>query len=256
MKNCSLALRSTFLLLVAGGLGVAQSARSEPVVPVSKELVRYVQDARKLGLQDSELRQNAIKAGWKPDLVDEAMRYTASGKESDVEPESRTNRGVPSEYVIGESDVLQVSVWKELEASVASVAVRADGKITLPFVKDVVVAGLTPAQAEALITERLKPFIIDPDVSVIVREIHSKRIYLIGQVKKAGAVDLRYPMTVLQALTEAGGVTDFAKKKKIYILRTENGKQFRLPFDYDAVLRGQSMELNIWLTPGDLVIVP
>ena len=107
---------------------------------------------------------------------------------------------VSAQYQIGAGDLLQVIVWKEQEATVPGVVVRADGKIGLPFVKEVDVSGLTPAQAEGAITDRLKPFINEPDVTVIVREVHSKRIYMVGAVKHEGIIDLKYPMTVLQAI--------------------------------------------------------
>lgn len=163
---------------------------------------------------------------------------------------------VPDDYQIGAGDVLQIIVWKEPEATVPSVVVRADGKVGLPFVKDVDLAGLTPAQAEQTLTAKLKPFLNEPDVSVIVREVHSKRIYVVGAVKREGPIDLKYPMTILQALTEAGGPTEFAKRKRIYILRGENGKQSRIYFNYDAVLRGEQMEQNIPVMPGDTLVVP
>jgi polysaccharide biosynthesis/export protein len=89
-----------------------------------------------------------------------------------------------------------------------------------------------------------------------VREVHSKHIYLIGAVKKEGSMDLKYPMTILQALSEAGGLTDYAKRKRIYLLRTEGGKQFRFMFNYDVALRGEQMEQNIYVEPNDTIVVP
>jgi polysaccharide export outer membrane protein len=166
------------------------------------------------------------------------------------------DRGIPEKFIIGEGDVLQVSVWKEPDASVPSMVVRADGKITVPFIKEVVVAGMTAAQAEEMIAAKLKPFIMDPDVTVVVREVHSKKIYLVGAVRKTGAVEMTHPMTVLQALTEAGGPNDFAKKKDIYVLRTSNGAQVKLPFNYDAAIKGEQTGKDYWLMPNDMVIVP
>lgn len=179
----------------------------------------------------------------------------ASGRPAGHE-EPRRDRGVPEEYQIGAGDVLQIVVWKEPDATVPSVVVRADGKIGLPFVKELEVAGLTPAQAEGALKDRLRPFINDPDVTVIVREVHSKRIYVIGAVKREGIIDLKYPMTILQALSEAGGMTEFAKRKRIYVLRTQNGKQSRMYFNYDAVIRGEQMEQNIQVMPDDTIVVP
>jgi len=134
-----------------------------------------------------------------------------AGEQESVAPAASV---APDNYQIGPGDVLQIIVWKEPEATVPQVVVRADGKVGLPFVKEVDLAGLTSAKAEEAITSGLKPFINEPDVTVIVREVHSKRIYMVGAVKREGPIDLKYPMTMLQALSEAGGLTDYAKRKK------------------------------------------
>jgi polysaccharide export outer membrane protein len=167
-----------------------------------------------------------------------------------------TDRGVPDDYQIGAGDVLEINVWKEPDASVRSVVVRPDGRISMPLLKEVEVVGLTPIQLERLITERLESIINSPDVTIVVTGINSKKVYVQGKVKKEGPIPYTYRMTVMQALSEAGGLTDYAKKKAIYILRTENGKEFKLPFDYAAVLKGQRMELNIQLVSGDMIVVP
>jgi polysaccharide export outer membrane protein len=166
------------------------------------------------------------------------------------------DRGVPYDYQIGAGDILQVSVWKEPDASSPNVVVRPDGKISMPLLKEVQVVGLTPIEAEALITQRLDKVIDDPDVTVIVTGINSKKIYAVGAVKKEGPIAFTYRMSVMQAISEAGGLTDYAKRKKIYVLRNENGKETRLPFDYNAVLKGQHMESNIQLLPNDTLVVP
>ena len=165
--------------------------------------------------------------------------------------------GVRSDdYQIGEGDVLQVAVWGEAAASVQSATVRPDGKISMPLIKEVLVAGSTPAQVEARIQEQLSKVIRTPDVTVIVAQINSKKIFLTGAVKREGPLKYTYRMTVLQAISEAGGLTDYAKRKNIYVLHTENGRQFRLPFNYTAVLKGENMEQNILLSPGDTIVVP
>jgi len=163
---------------------------------------------------------------------------------------------VPAGYRIGAGDVLQIVVWKEPDASVQSVVVRADGKISVPLVKEVDVLGLAPTEAEAMLAAKLNEFIHGADVTVVPKEIHSQKIYLLGGVKREGILMLEASTTVLQAITEAGGLTDEAKPKKIYILRKENGKEVRLPFNYNEVIRGEKMEQNIALVPGDVVIVP
>jgi polysaccharide export outer membrane protein len=160
-----------------------------------------------------------------------------------------------AEYLIGTEDVLQINVWKEADIS-SSVPVRPDGKISLPLLNDVQAAGLTPLQLASDIGERLKQFITEPHVTVIVTAMNSRRAYVMGQVTRQGAVPLVSNLTVLQALSSAGGPVQFANTKKIYILRTEGGEQKRLPFNYDAVIRGKSPEQNINLKPGDTIVVP
>jgi|HubBroStandDraft_1064217.scaffolds.fasta_scaffold00114_10 polysaccharide export outer membrane protein len=159
-------------------------------------------------------------------------------------------------YRIGAGDVLQIVVWKEPDASVPAVVVRPDGKIAMPLLKDVGVLGLTPAEAEQALTERLSKFIPAADVTVVVTAIHSKRVYLVGGVKKEGPIELQHDMSVLQALSEAGGLTDYAKRKSIYVLRTSNGSQHKLPFNYDAVLKGERIQENIFVEPDDIIVVP
>lgn len=166
------------------------------------------------------------------------------------------DRGVSDDYRIGEGDVIQVSVWGEPTASVNSVVVRPDGRITLPLIKDIAIAGMTPAEVEKVVTQRLAADIKSPDVTVIVSQINSKKVFIVGGAKKEGPLAYTYRMTVMQAISEAGGLTDYAKRKKIYVLRNENGRQYQLPFDYDAVLKGQRMELNYTLEPGDTLVIP
>ncbi len=166
------------------------------------------------------------------------------------------NRGVSDDYVIGAGDTLQISVWKEQEASVPTGVVRPDGKITVPLIKDIEVAGLTPPEAEKRITERLAKFITDPNVTVIVATINSKKVYIVGAARKEGPLPYTYGLTVLQAISEAGGLTDYAKRKKIYIQHTVNGQTYQQDFNYDEVIKGQNMDQNIVLLPGDTVVIP
>jgi polysaccharide biosynthesis/export protein len=171
-------------------------------------------------------------------------------------PEAVKDRGAPDDYEIGAGDVLHISVWKEPDASVQSTVVRPDGKISMPLLKEVPVVGLKIVEAERLITQELAKFITAPDVTVVIAAINSKKIYVTGAVKKEGTIPYTYRMTVLQALSEAGGLTDYAKRKKIYVLHNESGRQFLFPFDYDAALKGQRTELNRFLSSGDTVVVP
>ena len=136
------------------------------------------------------------------------------------------------------------------------VVVRPDGKISLPLVNDLVVSGKTPMEIQEMVAAKLAPFIKDPNVTVTVREIRSKKVYLLGEVTKAGSYQIVQPTTVLQMLTDAGGLKPYAKAKSIYILRTENGRQRKLPFNYKDVVQGKKIEQNILLQPGDTIVVP
>jgi polysaccharide export outer membrane protein len=161
-----------------------------------------------------------------------------------------------AEYRIGAGDVLGIEVWKEPDASSPAAPVRPDGKISLPMVGEVQAAGLTPTELESALTSKYREYIRDTHVTVVVKEINSKKIYLIGEVKKEGAIRIQAPMTVLQALAEAGGVTDYASRRKIYILRTVENRQVKFAFDYDAVVRGEKIDENITLAAGDTIVVP
>ena len=168
------------------------------------------------------------------------------------EQESVSTNG---DYHVGPGDVIIVSVWREPEAS-SAVVIRPDGKISLPLVNDLSVDGKTPMEVQKIIAERLSPFIKTPNVTVTVKEINSKKVFVLGEVNRAGAYQITQPTTVLQILTEAAGLRPFAKQKAIYVLRTENGKQTKLPFNYKDVVQGKKIEQNVLLRPGDTVVVP
>lgn len=156
-------------------------------------------------------------------------------------------------YKIGPQDVLRVDVWKETEIS-RSVPVRPDGKISLPLLNDVQASGLTAMELAGNIAEGLKKFINNPQVTVTVAEINSRRVYVTGEVTRPGAYPLLPNMTALQAITSASGFTQFANPKKIYVLRSESGKQVKHPFNYKAVLDGKQDDIP--LQPGDTIVVP
>jgi polysaccharide biosynthesis/export protein len=158
-------------------------------------------------------------------------------------------------YKIGAQDVLRIDVWREDQLT-RTVPVRPDGKITLPLLNDVQAVGLTPMELAGVIREELKKFVTNPQVTVSVAEINSKRIYVNGEVNKSGAYQLLPHMTVLQALSGSGGFTAFARIKRIYILRSVDGKPVKIPFDYKAAISGKNLEQNIELQPGDVVVVP
>ena len=159
------------------------------------------------------------------------------------------------DYVIGAEDILDISVWKEPDVS-RSVPVRPDGRISLPLIKDVTAAGLTPQQLASSVAEKLRKFLNDPQVTVIVTAINSQRIFIIGEVQHAGAFPLMPGMTVLQGLSNAGGFTAYADLKRIRIVRAKDGKQTQLAFNYRDALKGDNPEQNIKLEPGDTIVVP
>ncbi len=171
-------------------------------------------------------------------------------------PPQRVAPPKPDSFVIGAEDVLSINVWKEQELS-KQVPVRPDGMISLPLLGDVKAAGLTPLQLQDLLTTDLKKFISDPQVTVIVTQVNSIAFNIVGEVLKPGYYPLTRRMTVLDAIALAGGFRDFAKVKKIYVLRTEaDGKQVRLPFNYKNVIKGKNANQNIELQPRDTLVVP
>jgi polysaccharide export outer membrane protein len=157
-------------------------------------------------------------------------------------------------YVIGPADTLHISVWKELELS-NTLPVRPDGKISMPLLNDVQAAGLTPMELAASITEKLKKFVADPRVTVVVTAMNSQRYFVTGEVLHTGAAVLLPNMTVLQALATAG-FSQFANTKSIYVLRAVNGTQQKIPVNYRRLVKGEAMNQNIVLKPGDTVVVP
>jgi len=177
----------------------------------------------------------------------------ASGTTAKPAPEAKSASG--EEYRIGPQDLVRIDVWKEPDIS-RTIPVRPDGKISLPLMNDVQAAGLTAMELAGSIREGLSKYITSPQVTVTVTEINSRRVYVTGEVMRPGAQPLLPNMTALQALTSAGGFTQFAKTKSIYILRIEDGKQVKHPFNYKAVLDGKHPEDNIQLQPGDVIVVP
>jgi polysaccharide export outer membrane protein len=159
-------------------------------------------------------------------------------------------------FVIGNDDVLAIHVWKEPDVS-RSVPVRSDGKISLPLAGEIQAAGKTPLQLESDIAAKLKDYVSDPEVTVIVQEIKSQKFNLLGQVAKPGSYSLTQAATVLDAIALAGGFRDFAKQKSIYILRQNpGGGESRIPFNYKDVIKGKNSSQNIRLQPRDTIVVP
>jgi polysaccharide export outer membrane protein len=186
---------------------------------------------------------------------DDNKKHTSDTNTPDAQAAPKKAATDDPNYVIGPQDVLDISVWKEPELT-RPVPVRPDGKISMPLLNDVQAAGKTPLQLAADITAGLKKFVTDPQVTVIVTTINSQRVFILGEVNRAGAYPLLPNMTVLQALSSAGGFSIYANLKKIYVLRVEEGKQIKHPFNYKDVLAGKSADQNIILKAGDTIVVP
>ena len=196
--------------------------------------------------------QNAsIKA--RPDnKIPVAKSDTAYNSPADLSAKAATD---DPNYVIGPEDELIISVWKEPDIS-RSVPVRPDGKISLALLNDVQATGRTPMQLGSDITEKLKNFISEPQVTVIVAKINSQRIFVVGEVPRTCSYTLLPNMTAVDAISSAGGFTPFAKRTKIYILRKENGKLTSIPFNYKEVVKNRKSDQDVVLKPGDRIVVP
>jgi polysaccharide export outer membrane protein len=180
----------------------------------------------------------------------------ASNAPTASSPSSNEAAKYSDDFLIGPGDVLAINVWKEAEIS-RIVPVRPDGRISLPLIGELQSSGQTPKQLEAEITKRLKDFVADPSVTVVVQEIRSQKFNVLGMVTHPGSYPLAKPMTVVDAIATAGGFRDFAKQRDIYVLRHDpSGKQTRLPFNYKDVIKGLHPEQNVELQTSDTVVVP
>jgi polysaccharide biosynthesis/export protein len=162
---------------------------------------------------------------------------------------------VPADYVIGPDDVLSILFWRNQEIS-GDVVVRPDGLISLPVLNEVHAAGLTPEQLRQKLMQQATKYFEEPNVTIVVKAINSRKVYITGMVAKPGPYSLSGAMTVVQLIAMAGGLHEFADAKNISVLRTENGRQVRIPFNYKDVQQGRNLKQNILLKPGDTVIVP
>ncbi|PYR41315.1 MAG: sugar transporter [Acidobacteria bacterium] len=163
---------------------------------------------------------------------------------------------VAADYVIGADDVLSILFWRDKDLSAPDVTVRPDGKVTLPLLNDMQAAGLTPDQLRDAIQVAAQKYVEDPNPTVIVKEIKSRKVFITGQVEKAGPYPLNGSTTVLQLIATAGGLREFADGKDISVMRTENGKPSVYAFNYQDVLKKRNLRQNIELKPGDVVVVP
>lgn len=190
------------------------------------------------------------------------LAQSGSGAESGAANSAKTAPAAPTgakphdaTFIIGNDDVLAINVWKEPDIS-RSIPVRSDGKISLPLVGEVQAAGQTPAALEKDIASKLKSYISEPEVTVMVQQVNSQKFNILGQVVRPGAYVIANSPTVLDAIALAGGFRDFAKQRSIYVLRQDPDGETRLPFNYKDVAQGKNMSQNIKLQPRDTIIVP
>ena len=187
-----------------------------------------------------------------------AFTFTATGANAQDlvrAPESPAVAAIPPGYVIGADDVLSIVYWREKEMS-AEVTVRPDGKVALPLINDLHAAGLSPEAFRDRVIEAARRFVEDPNPTVMVKEIKSRRVFITGQVEKPGPYQLNHSVTVLQLIAMAGGLKEFARGKSISVIRTENGESVVYHFNYQEALSRKNLRQNIELKPGDTVLVP
>ena len=201
-----------------------------------------------------KLRKLFILAFVLPSFFCHAQSKDPSGKSAQTATPTPAVASAADSYVIGASDVLKITVWKQPALS-GSLLVRPDGMVSMPLLGDVQASGLTPMQLGAQIATKLEKFMQAPEVSVVLTEINSKVIYLLGEVGKKGPVKMTPGMTLLEAISRGDGLTDFANSKKIYILRDEAGKHQKIPVHYKQALKGDP-DSNLALQPGDTIVVP
>jgi polysaccharide export outer membrane protein len=166
-------------------------------------------------------------------------------------------KGVPTppDYLIGPEDVLTIIFWRDKDMS-ADVVVRPDGKVSLPLLNDIQASGLSPEELRVALTESAGKLVEEPNVTVVVKAINSRKVFVTGQVNKPGPYPLAAPTTVLQLIATAGGLMEYADSKNVRVMRTENGKPVSYKFNYKDVIKGKNLKQNIELKPGDTIIVP
>ena len=184
-----------------------------------------------------------------------AVGQTPAAPQQTPPAQATASAELPAGYVIGVDDVLSVVFWREKEMS-AEVVVRPDGKISLPLLNDMQAEGLTPEQLRQAIEKAAAKFIADPNATVVVKTINSRKVFITGNVMKPGTYALTSDMTVLQLIAVAGGLQEYADAKNIVIMRRENGRDQHFSFNYKDVTRQKNLQQNIVLKPGDTVVVP
>jgi polysaccharide biosynthesis/export protein len=200
-------------------------------------------------------QNNAVAKNASPKPGSEKAAEKSAGTDVKAAKPAPSPLDDPLTYRIGVEDELGISIWREPDLSTNAV-VRPDGMITVPLLNDVKVTGMTTRELQDTLTEKLKEFLKEPQVTVIVRQIRSRKVYLLGEVVRPGTYQLNNPKTVLQLLAEAGGPGAYAKLGSIYIIRQQNGTQTRLPFHYKKAMSGSRASDDIVLQPGDMIVVP
>lgn len=214
-------------------------------------------DSRDMAQQRTSRRKgHAVAAGAALVVALGACASTQSVPPTTLQaPAQAAVDATPADYVIGPEDVLSIVFWREKDLS-AEVVVRPDGKITLPLINDVQAAGLTTDQLRQAIVEAAGRYVEDPSATIVVKQINSRRVFITGEVGRSGFYPLSTSTTVLQALSMAGGVAEWAKKDRILIVRKVGSQTKTFKFNYKDILKGKGLEQNIELKPGDTIIVP
>lgn len=174
---------------------------------------------------------------------------------SSADPKASASVALPSGYLIGAGDILSVVFWRDKDMS-AEVTVRPDGNVSLPLLNDITAAGITPEQLRTKIVEAASKYVEDPNATVVVKEVHSRNVFITGNVAKPATYPLLNDMTVLQLIAAAGGLQEYADSKNIVVIRSESGKSQYHKFNYKDVLSQKNVQQNITLKPGDTVVVP
>ena len=177
-----------------------------------------------------------------------------TGASNQKSPSNAAALVLPKGYVIGPEDVLGIVVWREKDMS-SDVVVRPDGKISLPLLNDVQAAGYTPEQLAEIVEKTAAKYVTDSDTTVIVKAINSRKVFVLGEVAKPGAIPLTSEMNVLQLIASVGGFLEYANRGNVTILRTEGGRERRFKFNYNEVVEGRNLQQNIMLQPGDTVLI-
>jgi polysaccharide export outer membrane protein len=246
-------LAALTLMCASVAFAATVSAQSQPATPAQSPAPKTSTSTPPTGLQPLTAVGTATAGTATAPAPRDPKLLTNESKSVPTAVDPRTTE-LSAAYQIGPEDLLDISVWKNVELS-RVVPVRPDGKVSLPLVNDIQAAGLTPTELRDRITTKLAEYIPAPEVSVMVREVHSRKVAVVGAVKMPGRYEMKSPMTVLEAIALAQGLSDFASRDRIVVLREVNGKTTEIPFNYRKIGDNGSQQ-NFFLRPGDIVVVP